>query len=111
MDVCRAANILLVSCHSFQLKSEIVVQQLYVACRPMKATLCVCCLCTGSGRRAYSHEALKTGVAWPPDVDPQEREAWLGSAEFSELFKMTWQQYQALPKWKQQRLKGDLALF
>jgi hypothetical protein len=66
---------------------------------------------SGAGRCAYPHEALKPGVAWPCDVDPEEREAWLSTVQFTDLFKMTWQQYQALPKWKQQRLKAEHALF
>jgi hypothetical protein len=50
-------------------------------------------------------------MAWPPDVDPTQREAWLSGTEFQRVFEMTFGQYQALPAWKRTQLKKQHGLF
>lgn len=65
----------------------------------------------GTGSCSYPLTSLQAGVAWPPDVDPSQREAWLSGAEFQRVFGMAFVQYQALPSWKKTQLKKQHGLF
>ncbi|KAJ0023685.1 hypothetical protein NQD34_003584 [Periophthalmus magnuspinnatus] len=47
----------------------------------------------------------------PEGVDPSKREKHLSDADFSELFGMTKEEYDAIPQWKQLKLKKEKGLF
>jgi hypothetical protein len=60
---------------------------------------------------AVPHAALKAGVAWPNNVQPDAREAYLSAAEFQQVFGMSYAAFLALPVWKQKQLKHMADLF
>jgi len=49
----------------------------------------------------YSYEMLKTGKAWPDDVDPTKRESYLTDDEFKTVFKMSKEDFYKKPTWRQ----------
>jgi hypothetical protein len=55
--------------------------------------------------------ALKAGVAWPNNVQPDAREAHLSAAEFQQVFGMSYAAFFALSPWKQKQLKQMADLF
>lgn len=55
--------------------------------------------------------ALKAGLAWPPCVQPDRREAHLSAAEFEQVFGMSYAAYLDQPAWKQLQLKKRHGLF
>ena len=56
----------------------------------------------------YSLNDLKKGV--PQGVDPREKQNFLSDKDFKAAFKMTKEEFFALPKWKQTTLKKDVEL-
>ena len=66
---------------------------------------------TQSGRDTWPYEQLRTGVAWPAGVGPNEREQWLSNEEFATVFGMPRERFLSLPKWKQATLRKDKDLF
>lgn len=59
----------------------------------------------------YPVEALRQGVEWPSNVDPANRERHLSDDDFKKVFKMTKEQYHALPQFRRIRLKKENHLF
>ena len=66
---------------------------------------------TASDRDTWPYEQLKTGVAWPPGVGPNEREQWLSNEEFETVFGMPRERFVKLPTWKRATLRKDAELF
>ncbi|XP_044159316.1 villin-1 [Bufo gargarizans] len=71
---------------------------------------------TNFGSLAYQvlpAEALtnKTAEELPPGVDPSRKEEYLSNEEFTGIFGMTRDEFQALPEWKKQNLKKTKGLF
>jgi len=60
---------------------------------------------------SYCYAALVTGVQWPQDVEPSQREAYMCEEEFGRIVGMSYTQFSALPAWRKSRLKQDLKLF
>jgi hypothetical protein len=59
----------------------------------------------------YPLAALVSGVAWPSNVDPINREKWLSDDEFYEVFDMTKRDFYDLPRFKRTMLKKEFAMF
>lgn len=66
---------------------------------------------TESGRDTWPYEQLRTGVAWPDGVGPNEREQWLSNDEFATVFGMPRERFVSLPKWKQATLRKEKDLY
>lgn len=60
---------------------------------------------------AVPYAALKAGLALPPCVQPDRREAHLSAAEFEQVFGMSYAAYLDQPAWKQLQLKKRHGLF
>jgi hypothetical protein len=60
---------------------------------------------------AIPYAALKAGVAWPNNVQPDARETHLSAAEFQQVFGMSYAAFLTLPPWKQKQLKQLADLF
>lgn len=58
----------------------------------------------------WDYDRLKVKPT-PEGVDPTHLEAYLSVKEFQEMFKMTMDQFYALPKWKQLVIKKEVKLF
>ncbi|XP_059390518.1 advillin-like isoform X1 [Carassius carassius] len=59
----------------------------------------------------HSEQLVKTPNQLPQGVDPGKREEYLTDAEFENLFGCTRQNFQRLPKWRQNDLKKKAGLF
>ncbi|KXZ51854.1 VIL1 protein [Gonium pectorale] len=60
----------------------------------------------------YPPGALQSGMAWPPGIEGDRREEWLGEEDFVRLFGgMGWQQFAALPGWRKERMRKAAGLF
>ena len=64
-----------------------------------------------SQRRTLPYELLRTGNAWPSEVDVAHRERFLSSSDFERLLGCTAEQFASLPSWKQASLKKRVDLF
>jgi hypothetical protein len=63
------------------------------------------------GKDVYLLRMLVSGVAWPAQVIPGQREDHLSDEEFEKVFRMTRLLFKQLPKFKQVLLKKDCGLF
>jgi len=61
--------------------------------------------------KKYPYAELQGVANRPPDVDPTCKEHYLSDEEFHEKFKMSYEEFTKLPKWKQQNLKKSLDLY
>ncbi|XP_052398778.1 advillin-like isoform X1 [Carassius gibelio] len=59
----------------------------------------------------HSEQLLKSPNQLPQGVDPGKREEYLSDAEFENLFGCTRENFQRLPKWRQNDLKKKAGLF
>jgi hypothetical protein len=60
---------------------------------------------------SYSYAALRYGVRWPPDVNPQQREQHLCEEEFQQILGMNFPEFCSLPAWRQAEMKKERSLF
>ncbi len=65
----------------------------------------------GGGKKCYPPRALYSGVAWPDEVDPKNREDYLSDTDFVSVFGISREVYQELPKFKKINLKKDKRMF
>jgi hypothetical protein len=59
----------------------------------------------------YPLTRLRTPGPYPDDVDATKRDSYLTDSEFVGLFNMTRAQFNLLPQWKKNNLKGKFGLF
>jgi len=61
----------------------------------------------------YTVAELRTGQdnKLPEGVDPAARERWISPSEFKAVFDMDFAEFEALPKWRQNKLKKERQLF